>query len=246
VDRFLDFCFPADLPNRQEEILLDHQYWNDASTFVISNRSNEIVGIIQFIPKKQDNKLPCEFGRAVPSENLPSTALNAIANGTLAEIYHCRKSMTLKGMDSVIVVAMLFKAVWAKVIQTNTSYSFISFDPQLNDLRNMYIRRLAFLNTGIFLSFNNDPKKWSLLFKDWKENEKKFATLGKSQFYLLTWARKNLKKKNLRIPPGVASHQPAFASPPATKDKPVLFTQIINKDRIQADADPQIPDHKKT
>jgi hypothetical protein len=221
------------MADRENEIDIDHQYWADASTFIVVNKlNNEIVGDIQFIPKKNNNKIPVEFGSIIPPENISLLNSFKIPGGNFSEIYRCRRSMTLKGIESVIVISMLFKAIWAKVIQTNTAYSYITFDPLLNELRNLYVRRLSFSNPGVFLSFNGSSKKWSLLVKDWIKHETSFATLGKSQFYLLTWVRKNLKKKNLHIRPPL---RPVTARL-FPENKTALFTRVVKTGKHQSRA----------
>jgi hypothetical protein len=218
--KILDFCYPLATPDRTIEIELDRQYWHDAATFIVVNKLNEIVGNVQFIPKKKNKKIPVEFGHVDSSENISLPYFNKIPNGKCSEVYRCRRSMNLKRFESVIVISMLFKAIWAKVIQTNTTYSYITFDSQLNELKNLYIRKLSFANPGVFLTFGETSKKWSLLVKDWIEHEKTFASLGKSQFHLITWVRKNLKKKNLRIRPVTGQL--------LSRNPTVLQTQIVS------------------
>ncbi len=246
-NKFLDFCYPIDMPNREKEITLDCQYWRYASIFLVLNRAHEIVGHVQYIPKKENNKIPVEFGIITDSENIFRPDLNEIPNGKFAEIYRCRRSNNLQGMDSVVVISMLFKALWAKIIQTNTAYSYITFDSMINELRNLYVRKLSFSDPNISLHFGENKKKWKLLFKDWTAHENFFASIGKPHFYLQTWVRKNLKQKNLRIP----QFKPVAADL-ISEEETLLFANVYGTNqnqtamrrRVLEQADEKTPAHE--
>lgn len=95
---------------------------------------------------------------------------------------------------------MLFKAVWAKTIECGTAYSCISFDPEKTDLRHLYINMLSFADPDLSLTFGEDPKNWSLLFKDWWHHETHYAAESTIHFYMQTLGRMGLKQMHLKLP----------------------------------------------
>jgi len=200
-EKFLTFCYPADLHNREQEIEFDKVYWGADSTFVIFDRKkeNKIVGCVQLISKSDSIRIPCEYSRL--NNNQSFDPLNMYNTDKIGEIYRCRRSFDLKLKDSLIVVSMLFKALQAKVNQTNTAYLYITFDSTNRELRNLYTRKMFFQNPEIVVHYGDDPKDWQLLHKDCQLHENKFATIDRSHFYLQTWFRQNLKKKKLTLQP---------------------------------------------
>jgi hypothetical protein len=231
-EKFLNFCYPAEIHDRADEILIDRQYWEYASTFIVFNVEKEIVGCVQFIPKNGNNKIPVEYAHVVNDLGSNGSDFNVqqhTPNGTFAEIYRCRRSEKLQGMDSVFVISMLFKAIWAKVIQTKTEFSYISYNPEIRDLKNMYIRKLAFENPGISLRFGSADKEWQLLFKNWATHETSFSAISKPHFYLQTWVRQGLKERNLTVLPIISC--PATV---LTEEDTVLFATVVQAQRQKA------------
>jgi hypothetical protein len=199
---YLDFCYPEDLPDREMEIDRDrNNYWEETSTFLVY-RNQEIVGCVQIVPRTPTQKLPVEYASIrKPDGSLTSFNLaSLLPSNNVTEIYRCRRSFNLNRMEAINVLLMLYKALWAKVIQLGTLYTCISFDSAKNDLKSLYVKKIAFYDPDIALQFGSCPKKWSLLIKDWAEHEHSFATISKSHFYLQTWFRSSLKKKHLRLP----------------------------------------------
>lgn len=225
-EQFLQFCYPADLPDRENEIKLDQQYWNDAATFIVSDQNSEIAGCLQFIPKTATNKIPVEYARVVDAPDSDNAVNPAPPSGTFAEIYRCRRSNALKGEHIIGILTMLFKAMWIKTVQTNTEYVYITYDRNDRELRNLYLRKLFFQNPGITVTFGNCHKLWNLLYKDCLLNEQTYATLSRSQFYLQTWVRKNCKKKNLSLPPRTTTAE-IFSA-----DETVLFTTVVGTKKM--------------
>jgi hypothetical protein len=227
-ETFLLFCYPPEIYNRDEEILLDQQYWKDAATFLVFNTSQEIVGCVQFIPKTTTNKIPVEYSHVVKSLNVDY--LNITNNfklplGQFAEVYRFRRSFSLKGEDATNVVSILFKAIWIKTIQTSTDYLYISYNSGNHELKNLYLRKLHFQNPKVTVQFGNDPTLWNILIKDCQWHEKKFAELSKPHFFLQTWVRKNSKKLNLEAKPQSTS------SPLLSEEDTILFASVVRPKR---------------
>ncbi|MBN1308739.1 MAG: hypothetical protein JXA18_12520 [Chitinispirillaceae bacterium] len=200
--KFIAFCYPADMPDRQQQIECDRRlYWCNTSTFLVFNRQRNIVGCIQVVFKTTGTKLPVEYASIVTRDGTKRsfTIRRFVPYGAVTEIYRCRRSFDLDKMEAVNVLMMLFKAVWAKTIQAGTAFSCISYDASKTDLRHMYLKKLAFDDPGVSLTFGTDSRRWSLLIKDWEFHEKKYAALSTTHFYLQTWGRMSLKKKHLHI-----------------------------------------------
>ena len=203
LQKFLTFCYPSDLPDRQRQIDCDRKlYWQNSATLLVFDRAGVIVGCIQIVFGSDKQKLPVEYARIATEEGTlkPFDIRQFIPSGNITEIYRCRRSFDLNRMEAIHVLMMLFKAVWAKTIQCNTAYSCISFDPAKNDLRHMYISKLSFTDPGISLTFGDDSKRWSLLVKDWASNETQYAAESTTHFYIQTWARMGLKQMHLKLP----------------------------------------------
>lgn len=198
---FLMFCYPADISNRREEIECDRlNYWQKTSTFLVY-KDTQIVGCVQIVPKTETQNLPVEYASVVNTDGTLKKVNIAelIPTGNVTEIYRCRRSFDLNRIEAINVLIMLYKAVWAKVIQLGTAYTCISFDGSKNDYKSLYLKKLAFNDPKMTIIFGDNQKKWNLLIKDWAKHELSFATLSKSHFYLQTWFRTSLKKKHLRI-----------------------------------------------
>jgi hypothetical protein len=93
---------------------------------------------------------------------------------------------------------MMFKATWAKIIQTNMEYVYITCDANSKELQNLYLKRLFFQDTQKLVSFGESGRPWRLLRKDCLLHEKRFAGLSRKHFYLQTYFRANLKTRILK------------------------------------------------
>jgi hypothetical protein len=199
---FLSFCYPSDMPDRETEIECDRRnYWEGTSTFLVY-KGPEIVGCVQIIPKTVSQKLPVEYARIQKNDgSLEEFEIaSLLPDDNVTEIYRCRRSFDLNRMEAINVLLMLYKAIWAKVIQLGTAYTCISFDSSKQVLKSLYVKKIAFTDPGITLFFGSNPKKWNLLIKDWAEHERSYATISKSHFFLQTWFRSSLKKQHLHLP----------------------------------------------
>jgi hypothetical protein len=243
--KFLNFCYPLDIADREKEIEIDHQYWRNSSTFIILNENDSIKGCAQYICPKDDSPIPAELTHIVDKSGAMKDR-SAIFNkktmpgGSYAEIYRCRRSFDLKCSDAFSVVYILFKALWAKTIQESVRYIYITFDPENKELYNLYIKRLCFLDPGITVRFDNSAKDWKLLVKDCLYQEKKLASLSRTHFFMQTWFRKNLKKKNLRIKPSLRP----VAAQVFSEDKIALISQVIPTGQKQSRARRRILERK--
>ncbi|OGJ87731.1 MAG: hypothetical protein A2268_02430 [Candidatus Raymondbacteria bacterium RifOxyA12_full_50_37] len=210
---FLNFCYPADLPHRSQEIAYDRQYWSTAATFIVRDTGSTIVGCAQYIVKSRKLKLPVEYAVLADGERAGdhfSTGLDVGGDCIVSEIYRLRRSFELGHRAVCVVVNMLFKAIWAKIVQTNTVYSYITCDGDSPELKNMYTKRLFFQDSGHFVRYGQDLKRWRLMRKDCMLHEQKFATLSRTHFQMQTYFRANLKTKRLRLPVK-SNHQPEHA-----------------------------------
>lgn len=193
LEKFLEFCYPINMPNRNKEIKLDQYYWKNTSTFIVFNQTGNITGCMQFISKNQHNKIPFEFADFTkPNNNHNHPLLYNASHAKHAEIYRYK---SLPGKNSLSISKMLFKACWIKIIQTETEYVYLTYNYLNRQLFNLYTKKLFFMDPGIYAYFKNNPSKWHLLIKDCHLTEKKFATLNKHSFHLQTWFRKNCIKK---------------------------------------------------
>lgn len=223
---FLDFCYPEDLPNRKKEIACDREnYWNATTTFIVF-KEDTIVGCVQIVPRTATQHLPVEYGRIHNTDktfcHLDLEEFIPLVN--ITEIYRCRRSFQLSKIEAVNVLLMLYKAVWAKVIQSDTNFTLISFDSEEKSLRTLYLNKLAFDDPHISLTFGDKNKKWDLLIKDWRKHEYYFANLSKPHFFIQTWFRTSLKKKHLKT---FASDKKRPQKATLITEEDLLFTQTI-------------------
>jgi hypothetical protein len=226
--QFLDFCYPFDKEEKEKEIEIDRQYWPGAASFIVVDQNGAIKGCAQFLAKKRVPVIPFELSHIIDKSGPEEKDCGVFHDimplcGSYAEIYRCRRSFDLKGAEPFTVVYMLFKGLWAKIIQESIQSIYITFNPTIRELQNLYIKRLCFQNSGITVRFGNSPKDWQLLVKDCLFQENKLATKSRSHFFMQTWFRKDLKKKNLRI---LRRHRPVTAHL-VSEIEPVLFTNVV-------------------
>ncbi|OGS36982.1 MAG: hypothetical protein A2293_02050 [Elusimicrobia bacterium RIFOXYB2_FULL_49_7] len=199
---FLSFCYPQELNERSLEIEYDRAYWPNASTFILRDETKEIVGCAQFVVKRPGHKLPVEWSRIASGyegEGNYFAIEQDVGEMLSAEIYRLRRSFNITPEKVNVLVTMLFKAIWAKIVETGTAYTYITCDGDSRELRNMYLKRLYFQEAGKMVHFGNHEKKWNLLRKNCLLHEERFATLSKRHFQMQTYFRTGLKRKKLRI-----------------------------------------------
>jgi hypothetical protein len=230
--QFLDFCYPVTLHDRETQIHYDRScYWKNASTLLVLDETNTILGCVQIVFRTDSDFLPVEY--AIISINDKETRPLSIDNilndkkGVITEIYRCRRSFSLTKSQTLDVLLMLFKGIWIKIQQSDCTFSLISFDPSQPELKNLYIRKFDFTDPHIALTYGSQLKKWSLLIKDWEEHRKYFASKGKIQFYLQTWGDMNVKKHS-------TSQEPCHTQATAVEKDGVLFTQTIKTKTAKA------------
>jgi hypothetical protein len=231
-EKFLNFTYPIDElgDRREKEIEIDRQYWKYSVTFMAFDNKENVVGCVQFIRKEEGMKLPVEYGHVV---NQTSLAHKLIPKGKLTEVYRCRKSDKLRGAESVLVLMMLIKAIWAKVIQTETDYSFISFDGKNKQLKNLYTNKLPFSDPQTSISFDGCPGQWSILYADWRRQEYNYARESIAHFMMSTFCRKNLATKNLKTEP---EHTP-YCDNLISEDDAILFATVHTSARSKTGSD---------
>lgn len=199
-EKFVAFCYPPDLPDRQLQIDCDRRhYWDNASTFIVTRATGEIEGCVQVIHRDRARRLPVEYGsiRTTDGSYAQLNLANVYDAGAMTEIYRCRRSFSLSRLESMNVILMLFKAILAHVIESGAAYSFISFDTARTDLRHLYTNKCDFIDSGTDLFFDSDVRPWRLLRKDWFRHEHTYASKGKTQFFIQTWCRQGLRHKHL-------------------------------------------------
>lgn len=197
-EKFLDFCYPVDIPDRLQQIKLDQKlYWGSTTTFIIF-KNDFIVGCIQIINRTNSVKLPVEYAIQDQKRNFKIESFIPL-NSNITEIYRNRRSFNLTKSEVLQVMLMLFKAIWAKTVQLNTDYSVISFDSSKRDLHHLYCNKLDFYDPHIALTFDSCPIQWSLLVKDWALHEKLYVNKDRKKFYMQTWFKSGLKCKHLHL-----------------------------------------------
>jgi hypothetical protein len=240
---FLRFCYPLDLPDRKREIAIDRQYWPNTATFIVFDENNAIKGCAQYISKRNDSRIPIEFAHVIYKSGAINGDIGVLCKSLLpheryAEVYRCRRSFDSKSHDSFWIIYMLFKAVWAKTIQESMQYLYISYNPEIKELYNLYTKKLCFQNAGVTIRFKNSSKTWGLLVKDCLAQENDFATVSRTHFFMQTWFRKNLKKKNLYIHPSIP-----LVGHLLPKQETILHTQVVKIRRRQTHLRRRISKH---
>ena len=199
--QFLHFSYPEDMPDRGLEICYDRPYWPFSSTFLVFDEDDRIIGCAQFIAKQGENRLPVEYGLVAEGCRGAGGFFrveNDIGRSRAAEIYRLRRSFDVDPAKAPLLATMLFKALWAKIVQTKTEYAYITCDGDSREIRNLYLRRLFFQDPGVRVSFGSSPRQWFLLRKDCLLHEERFAALSRKHFEIQTFFRSNLKRKRLR------------------------------------------------
>jgi hypothetical protein len=88
------------------------------------------------------------------------------------------------------------------------------------------MKKLCFRNMGITVRFGDSPKDWQLLVKDCRYQEHELAGVSRQHFYMQTWFRRDLRKKNLHARPEAALMRPVTAHL-LSDVQPFLFTKIV-------------------
>lgn len=196
--RFIEFCYCSDLPNRDREIEIDEKlYWRDAALFLVTDANETIVGCAMFIKKTCGTKLPIEFSRIAKPHQIGDVLFDAhrdAGTDSVTEIYRLRRAFTISRSQVKAVINMLFKAIWAKVIQTDTDFLYCTCDQDVRELEALYEKRLAFLDTGIKVTYPGITKLWNVYRKDCMKHEVCFASLSPRHFELQNYVRSNLKQ----------------------------------------------------
>ncbi len=199
---YIRFCYPEDMLNRDKEIAYDRQYWPYTSTIIVWDSPCRIIGAVQLIPKNKDKLLPIEYAEIVEDKSGKSRLFDVEINSNglpSMEIYRLRRSFDIESCKAPILVTMMFKAIWAKIIETKTRYLYLNYDSESIELGNLYKNRLDFKDTGIQLRYNGTSKKWNVLRKDCLAHEQEYANRSPRNFYFQTYCRTNLKRKRYRI-----------------------------------------------
>lgn len=187
-EQYLNFCYPVSMPNRDEEIAVDKQYWNRMSILNVY-LDCRIIATVQLIQSETGLDLPVNYAK---SDDVDIAVWTKSKRSI--ELYRFRRSFDCASYQGVLALFMIFKAVWAKVIQTKTYTGLLTFDADQTMLMNLYAKRLCFTTAGS-VTYNNSDKKWTVLVKDFHQAEKFFAPINKRAFFLQTWNRSNLKQR---------------------------------------------------
>jgi hypothetical protein len=225
LNKFLDFCYPADeIPDREKEIQIDKQYWPATSTYIITRNGDEkIVGCIQAIEKTDEIKLPVEYSSVKEQLICDSDSgwKTEVPHGRMSEIYRCRKAADVIGKDAVIVISMLFKAIWAMSVNKSMDYSVLSFNSSNHQLHKMYTRKLNFKDSGIEVQYSGSPNMWKLLFCKWTDQEENYSSISKAHFHLLTWFRSGMILERSVVQEAQYDH------PLITEEETILFANVF-------------------
>jgi hypothetical protein len=195
---YLNFCYPEAMHNRSMEIEYDRRYWPHASTLIVWDQPQRIIGTVQLIRRELTPKLPIEFG--VVAQGSPGAGkmfdVGADSGGASSmEIYRLRRTFDIDSHKAPMLVTMMFKAIWAKIIETRTRYLYLSYDSGSAELGNLYQRRLDFKNIGVPLCYGGSGKQWNVLRKDCLLHEREYANMSPKNFLFQTYCRTNLKRK---------------------------------------------------
>ena len=197
LKNFVDFCYPKDMEKCKNEIEIDKKcYWPYASTFIVFYKKDNIAGSVLFIQKNEERKLPVEKSFIASGNGKVGDPFNVykdIGNHKVAEIYRLRKSFEVKPRKGYSIIRMLFKAVWVKVVQTNTEYLYCTVDPDKHDLIKLYTN-LGFDDIGVNVNYIHSSKEWKVLRLDCLKFDKYYSTKGRFKFSRMKYFRKNLKK----------------------------------------------------
>ncbi|MFH0921439.1 MAG: hypothetical protein V1913_13895 [Fibrobacterota bacterium] len=199
---FLNFCYPSDMPFRSKEIDYDRGYWKHSTNFTIKERNDRIVACVQLIRKQDGMLMPLEYAKissGLPDAGQPFDVATDCHGGRVAEIYRLRRTFDVSMEKVVTIINMIFKAIWAKIIQDGLSYLYLTCDSESAELRNLYLRRLRFEDTAVTVQYGTSLKNWSLLRKDCLLHERQYASLGPRNFEFQTYCRSHLKNKRLIV-----------------------------------------------
>lgn len=208
-NKFLNFCYPKDIPDRNKEIKCDRQYRPFASVFIVFDNNGDIVGCAIYLIKTNFNKLPIEYSRIMSKNSDTGEHFDidkdvgfynentGIYNSV--EIYRLRRAFNINSRMIPSIGNMLFKACVAKSLQDQVEYMYMTCSDKSKKLINMYVNRLAFEDPGFIVTYDG-LNEWKAMRRDCVFCDKKLATLSLKHFHLQTYFRKNLKIKSLYRP----------------------------------------------
>jgi len=200
---YLGFCYPEEMEHRDAEIACDRRYFPGSSLLIIRKSGGTIIGSVQLVHRDRAGRLPIEFALLPPDSAGCARSFNVEKDagpGKAVEIYRLRRSFAVDSHQAPMLVTMLFKAIWAKIIETGTRFLHLSYDADSAHLGNLYRHRLDFRDTGKRVRYPGSEKEWAVLRKDCLEHELEYAGKSPRNFYFQTYCRAHLKRKRYRVP----------------------------------------------
>jgi hypothetical protein len=197
-EKFLLFCYPPDMLHRDQEIEIDKRvYWQHASVFLVIDNKENIIACVMYIDASNGTILPIgngiialgngEIGKCF------SVAENA-GNHSAAEIYRLRRSFAIGRKQVIPVVNMIFKAIWAKAVQSRADYLYCTVEETRKELIGIYEKRLNFEDIKVTLCYGDGSTLWKAYRMNCAWHDKKYATVSKDKFLLQTYVRSNLSQ----------------------------------------------------
>lgn len=150
----------------------DFKYWTYSRLFTVLDRE-DIIGCVKLTLKNNKEKLPVEYSKLTSYNDIIFDAFTDSQGMSVAEINGLRISDNIEIEKRKTTLFMLFKALYIAVNQENIVYTYITYDPKSNGLRNLYINKLLFSDAGILVNYGT-AKNWHLLRKDWVSHERTF------------------------------------------------------------------------
>lgn len=203
-EKFLLFCYPIDMPHRDQEIEIDKKfYWQHASVFLVIDNKENIAACAMYIVESSGTNLPIGNGIVAPGKEgigkRFSVAENA-GNHSAAEIYRLRRSFAIGRKQVIPVVNMIFKAIWAKVLQSRAEYLYCTVEEKRRELIGIYEKRLNFEDIKVTLRYDESGTLWKAYRMNCVWHDKKYATVSKEKFLLQIYVRSNLSQILLTKP----------------------------------------------
>ncbi len=198
-EKYHNFKYSNKLKDCSKEIELDRMYESHSSIFIVFDKDEEIVGSVIIVRRESGKKLPIEFARIKQGTHAESQFFDVEKEvGSTAksiEIYKLMRSFTIKKALIPTVISMLFKAVWAKSVQINADYMFITCMAS-KGLEKLYLKRLVFDGPQKDVSYD-EKNTFKALRKSCYIHENKLATMSKQHFWLMNYFRQGLKIKSM-------------------------------------------------